>query len=180
MHIKHTPHTRPRQLAMAASATTDSPCVLRFDGGSQNNPGPAGAGFVLYDPAGEMMHSRAVPLGHATNNVAEYSALIFGLRAARERGIAHLRVEGDSALVVNQVNATWKIKAPHLVSYCVCVRRLLGDFGSVTVAYIPRANNAVADKLSKQGVNMSGMGECVQLMLSSDGDASSPVEGATQ
>ena len=80
---------------------------LHFDGASQHNPGSAGAGFVItrYDKSGnaQVIKEDAIPLGTATNNVAEYQALLHGLRAATELGIRDLRVRGDSRLVVMQV-----------------------------------------------------------------------------
>ena len=86
--------------------------ILYADGAARGNPGPAGAGAVLYDEKGKLVAELARPLGHATNNVAEYSALILGLEEAKRRGAVAIDVRMDSLLVVQQMRGLWRIKHP--------------------------------------------------------------------
>ncbi|MQA27618.1 MAG: reverse transcriptase-like protein, partial [Micromonosporaceae bacterium] len=89
--------------------------IVEADGGARGNPGPAGYGAVVIDPeSGEVLVERADALGVATNNVAEYSGLIAGLRAAAELGARSVEVLMDSKLVVEQMSGRWKIKHPGL------------------------------------------------------------------
>ncbi|CAK8577889.1 unnamed protein product [Lathyrus sativus] len=80
--------------------------TLRFDGACSGNPGPAGAGAVLFDEQGSLLYHFRQGLGNTTNNVAEYRALILGLRQALRIGCMNLTVQGDSQLVINQVDNT--------------------------------------------------------------------------
>ena len=88
--------------------------TLYADGGARGNPGPAGSGAVLMDERGVVIAELRRSLGHATNNVAEYTGLIIGLEEALRRGVDDLDVRLDSLLVVQQMNGVWKIKHPGL------------------------------------------------------------------
>ena len=84
--------------------------TLFADGGSRGNPGPAASGAVIVDPGGEVVAEAGEFLGVATNNVAEWTALVIGLEAAAERGIRRLAIRMDSELVVKQVRGEYKVK----------------------------------------------------------------------
>jgi ribonuclease HI len=120
------------------------------DGGARGNPGPAAIGAVVFDPSTEPPRRLAEvseTIGVATNNVAEYRAVIAGLEAAaavRAR-VVHLRA--DSLLVVNQLRGLWKVKHPGLRPLHEEARALLQNFDDVDVAHVPRAQNAAADAL---------------------------------
>lgn len=128
--------------------------VVYADGGSRGNPGPAGYGaVVLSADESTVLTERAAFLGRATNNVAEYSGLIAGLEAARELGAAHVDVRMDSKLVIEQMSGRWQIKHPDMKPLAGNASRLLKDFTSVTLSWIPRAQNAHADRLANQAMD---------------------------
>ena len=124
--------------------------VIHFDGGSRGNPGPAGIGAVVTDPAVEPPARLAAVseyIGDTTNNVAEYRALIAGLDAAREFPARVVEVRGDSKLVIEQVRGAWKVKQAHLRPLVDDVRRRLEPYERVILTHVPRALNADADLL---------------------------------
>lgn len=122
--------------------------VLYFDGGSRGNPGPAGYGFLLERPDGETIVADGQAIGTATNNVAEYRALIAGLRRASEVGIRQLRVFGDSKLVIEQMKGKWRVRAQGLQALHLEAQGLSRQFDSVTFEHVRRAGNAEADRLA--------------------------------
>ena len=128
---------------------------LHTDGGARGNPGPAGIGVVLTDPNGNVLEERYAGIGSATNNVAEYSALIAGLELAREKGVTDLEVALDSELVVSQVKGEWKIRNDRLRQLAVRARSLLDRFDSVTISHVRREHNAHADQLANKGMDES-------------------------
>ena len=123
------------------------------DGAARGNPGPAGAGAVLYDARGKRVAELARPLGHATNNVAEYSALILGLEEAKRRGATSIDVRMDSLLVVQQMRGLWRIKHPGLIPLALRAGELLASFRAREIRYIPREENAAADELSNRAID---------------------------
>jgi len=127
--------------------------VLYTDGGARGNPGPAGIGVVLEDGDGGIVAEMAEGIGHATNNVAEYRALIAGLELALERGCTELEVRIDSKLVAMQVQGRWKIKSDALRSLALRARSLLDRFGQVCISQVPRLENARADRLANVGMD---------------------------
>ncbi len=127
--------------------------TLHTDGGARGNPGPAGIGVVLKDESGAVIGEIALGIGIATNNVAEYQALIAGLELAREKGVTELEVSMDSSLVVNQVKGEWKIKNDALRPLAVKARRLIDGFSSWSLSHVGRDENADADKLANQGMD---------------------------
>lgn len=128
---------------------------LSFDGGAKGNPGPAGYGYVLEK-------ERHIPLkGHgympyATNNEAEYKGLINGMMFAREEGVTHLRVYGDSLLVINQMKGLWKVKADNIKELNKEARALVKDFQHVSFEHIPRELNSEADALYNKELRLRG------------------------
>ena len=119
--------------------------TLYADGGARGNPGPAGSGAVLLDEQGEVIAELRRSLGHATNNVAEYTGLIIGLEEALKRGIDQLDVRMDSLLVVQQMNGRWKIKHPGLKPLALRAGELLARFPYRTIEHVPRELNTLAD-----------------------------------
>jgi len=126
---------------------------LSCDGASRGNPGPAGAGAVLSNPLGEVAAQLARYLGETTNNVAEYQALILGLREAVRLGARKLQVFADSELLVRQLNGQYRVKAPHLLPLWRLAKNELQNFEAYTVSHVPRAENRLADELANQGID---------------------------
>jgi ribonuclease HI len=121
--------------------------TLFADGGSRGNPGPAASGAVIVDPAGEVVAEAGRFLGVATNNVAEWTALLIGLEAAVERGIRRLAVRMDSELVVKQVRGEYKVKHVTLQPLHRKALALLRKFEYVDIKHVPRKLNKLADGL---------------------------------
>jgi broad specificity phosphatase PhoE/ribonuclease HI len=132
--------------------------VVEADGGSRGNPGPAGYGALVTDAqTGEVLAELLDSLGVTTNNVAEYSGLIAGLRAAG--GLApgaDVQVRMDSKLVVEQMSGRWKVKDPNLRVLAASAREASGALGRVSFTWIPRAQNARADLLANQAMDAAG------------------------
>ena len=128
--------------------------VVEADGGSRGNPGPAGYGAVVRDAdTGELLAEVSAGLGSTTNNVAEYSGLIAGLRAAVESGAESAEVRMDSKLVVEQMSGRWQIKQPHLRPLATEAAGLARRLGDVRYLWIPRARNAHADRLANAAMD---------------------------
>lgn len=126
--------------------------ILMFDGGSRGNPGTAGAGFVIYKNDDEIFAGCA-PLGHATNNFAEYKGLELGLQYAIKNSIKTLIIKGDSKLVLNQVTNKWKIKSINLKeSYRNC-RIMLAQLDNYTVEHVKRKYNKRADEMANKAMD---------------------------
>ncbi|GAA4766621.1 hypothetical protein GCM10023329_11070 [Streptomyces sanyensis] len=133
--------------------------VVEADGGSRGNPGPAGYGAVVLDPAtGETLAETAEFIGVATNNVAEYKGLVAGLRAARELDPdAVVRVRMDSKLVVEQMSGRWKIKHPGMRPLAAEAASVLPP-SQVTYEWIPRERNKHADRLANEAMDAGRRG----------------------
>jgi len=124
------------------------------DGASRGNPGPAAAAFVLKDSDGNKVQAKAFFLGHATNNVAEYTALVKALEAAKELSVEDLAVFSDSELLVKQVNGEYKVKSEQIRSLFRQAVDLLAEFTRWKVRHIMREQNKEADKLVNQALNL--------------------------
>ena len=124
--------------------------LLHADGSAVGNPGPAGAGFVLFNEQLEEVRRGSDWLGTATNNVAEYEALIRGMEMALEEGADDLTVRMDSTLIVNQMNGAWKVKHQNLQGLHVQAQALARRFRKITYEYVPRTRNRLADKLATE------------------------------
>jgi len=121
--------------------------TLRFDGSSKGNPGRGGSGAVLFEGS-TVVFETFQPLEFVTNNQAEYVGLIIGLQECIKRQIDDIMIEGDSMLVVNQVNSIWKVKEPTLAKLHLKVMTLLRQFKCWKIQHIPRSLNKHADRLS--------------------------------
>jgi probable phosphoglycerate mutase len=128
--------------------------VVEADGGSRGNPGPAGYGAVVLDPAtGAILAERFAAIGTATNNVAEYSGLLAGLEAAAELGARRVDVRMDSKLVVEQMSGRWQVKHEGLRELARAAVVLRQRFEAVTFAWIPREQNKHADRLANEAMD---------------------------
>ncbi|MFH2127100.1 MAG: ribonuclease HI family protein, partial [Pseudomonadota bacterium] len=120
---------------------------------SRGNPGPAGAGAVLYDDQGQEVAALSRYLGRTTNNEAEYQALLMGLKRAQELGAQRLTVKMDSELIVRQLEGRYQVKAPGLKPMYAEAKRLLQGFASVTILHVRREFNKRADELANQAMD---------------------------
>ncbi len=130
--------------------------TLYADGAARGNPGPAGSGAILLDEQGRPIARLTLWLGHATNNVAEYNALILGLEEARRRGIDEIDVRMDSLLVVRQMQGLWKIRHPGLRPLALRAGQLLAEFGRRSIEHVPREENGLADALANKAIDDVG------------------------
>ncbi len=126
---------------------------LYTDGGARGNPGPAAYGFVLEEPDGTVLAAEGVAIGVATNNVAEYSGLVAGLRKAIELGIGELEVVSDSELVVKQMRGEYRVKNEALRGLFGEATALARRLGSVEYRHVKRAHNELADRLVNQALD---------------------------
>lgn len=121
--------------------------IVHVDGGSRGNPGPAAAACVITSPAGEVLGEYAQLLGKTTNNVAEYRALLLGVKHARELGAEEIEVVGDSELIAKQVKGVYKVKHEAMRPLHREALAALGAFEKWSIRTVPRAQNADADAL---------------------------------
>ena len=151
---KPAPKGRPAKApAPANTPPAGKSLVLHFDGGSRGNPGPAGIGVSLCDEDGTPLYELAEFLGRCTNNVAEYTALLRGLAAARRIGATRVRVHSDSELLVRQINGQYKVKSPDLKPLYLKVTALMEQIGDVTVGHVYREGNERADELANMAMD---------------------------
>jgi ribonuclease HI len=129
--------------------------IVEADGGSRGNPGVAASGSVVIDPAtGEILAEVGRYLGHATNNVAEYTALVEGIRKALAIDPdAELHVRMDSKLVIEQMSGRWKIKHPHMAELAAEARGLLVGT-PVKFEWVPRLQNSRADRVANRCMDL--------------------------
>jgi ribonuclease HI len=124
--------------------------TLFADGGSRGNPGPAASGAVLYDERGEVIEEIGSFLGIATNNIAEWTALVEGLEAALRHGVDDIAVRLDSELVVKQLSGEYRVKNAGLQPLHARAKTLLRKFAHTDVRHVPRKANAAADAVVNQ------------------------------
>jgi ribonuclease HI len=127
--------------------------TVNVDGGARGNPGPAAIGVVLRDGEGRVLEEVGETIGAATNNVAEYRALLRGIELAKAQGASDLALIGDSELVVRQVEGRYKVKNAGIKQLHDEVVRSLGDLDSWSIRHVRRAENADADRLVNQALD---------------------------
>ena len=127
--------------------------TLHCDGGSRGNPGPAGVGVVLTDDAGEVVGEVSEVIGIATNNVAEYEAVIRGLARALELGATEVDLIGDSELIAKQITGDYKVKHEDMKPLHAAALAALRAFDNWTIKTVPRAQNSDADALVNQALD---------------------------
>lgn len=131
--------------------------VIHVDGGSRGNPGPAAIAAVLSTPDGEVVADAKETIGVASNNVAEYKALLLGLARARELGASEVEVVNDSELVQKQINGQYKVKHPDMKPLYAQSLDALGQFDAWLVRSVPRAQNKDADALVNQALDAAAI-----------------------
>jgi len=153
--VSSLPPQAPSTSLRAGSSLKPQACkmILNTDGASRGNPGPAGAGAYLTLPDGTVMGAFKKFLGHATNNYAEYCALILGLDEAARVGATELEVRSDSELLVRQLTGRYKVKHPDMKQLVEIVRSKEKKFRRVFYLHIPREENLIADKLGNEAID---------------------------
>ena len=147
--------TRERESIEESLDTTDSDFNLFIDGAAEFDedlkPNNAGIGGLI-KKGDELIYSFSENIGIRTNNEAEYSALIKGIKACLDYKIYHINIFSDSELVVNQVNGKYKLKDPKMIKLHAEVAKLCSELESWTISHVPREQNEEADHLSKIGL----------------------------
>lgn len=124
-----------------------SRAIVNFDGGSRGNPGPAAIGVVVRDKGGAVLQEVGEKIGEATNNVAEYRALLRGIELAAAHGVSELELIGDSQVVVRQVDGRYKVKNAGLKELHAEAKKALTGFDSWSIREVRRGENGDADRL---------------------------------
>ena len=128
--------------------------LIHTDGAARGNPGPSGAGAILVDAeSGRVVAEIAEPLGHATNNVAEWTAVELALERALEVGATHVDLRMDSQLVARQIIGMYRVKHPDLQPIHRRVMAMLARLAGYTVGHVPRERNLEADRLSNVAID---------------------------
>jgi ribonuclease HI len=131
---------------------------LSTDGGARGNPGPAAYAYVLEADNGTVLAAHGEAIGVATNNVAEYSALVAGLEKAIEVGVTHLEVISDSELMVKQMRGEYRVKNEALRDLSVRASQLAREVGSVSYKAVRREQNKLADQLVNEALDAEAAG----------------------
>lgn len=139
--------------SLPADTRSSVKLVLYTDGASRGNPGRSSIGAVLYDEDGAVAETVSEEIGTATNNVAEYSAVIAGLKAAAELGADEVELRSDSLLLVRQISGEYRVKAAGLKPLHAEVQALIAGFAKVEVNHVPREQNEVADALANAALD---------------------------
>jgi ribonuclease HI len=128
--------------------------LIHTDGAARGNPGPAGAGAILRDiTTGQVVAEIAQPLGRATNNVAEWTAVRLALEEAARLGATHVDLRMDSELVARQISGIYRVKHPDLKPIHAATMALLRGLEGYTVGHVPRELNKDADRLSNVAID---------------------------
>ena len=134
-------------------ADPDLSVVVSCDGAARGNPGPAGIGVVIATEDGTVLAEIAEGIGPATNNVAEYTAAIEGLKLAAKRGATRVLLRSDSRLLIEQLAGRFKVKNPTLIRLHEEARALIKGFEAVALEHVPREQNTEPDRLANEGVD---------------------------
>jgi ribonuclease HI len=127
--------------------------IVYSDGAARGNPGPAGAGAVLVDQAGNVVARLGRYLGKRTNNIAEYEGLLLGLKHARELGYQEVEVRADSQLLIRQLKGEYAVRHAGLKPLHAEALRLLRSFDRYELKHVPRGDNALADEMSNRAID---------------------------
>ncbi len=128
-------------------------CEIYVDGASRGNPGESGAGALIKEHGGKTLVRLRRHLGVMTNNMAEYRALLLGLKEARELGAVSVRVFADSELIVKQIRGDYRVKSDSLKALYAEAANLVACFDSFSITHIPREKNAEADRLANEAID---------------------------
>jgi len=128
------------------------------DGGARGNPGPAAIGVLVCNEKGEMLREHQETIGEATNNIAEYRALLKGLELARELGLEEIEYFLDSELVARQLSGQYRIKTPHLKELFLRAKESERNFRKVVYTHVPRTHEKIrwVDRLVNEALNLAG------------------------
>jgi len=129
---------------------------IYIDGAARGNPGPAGIGILVTDSKGKAVKEVSKFIGTATNNVAEYTALIFGMEEVRNLEAKEITINTDSELLAKQLGGEYKVKSSALKDLYAKVMQILKSFSEVRVNNIPREENKEADKLANKAIDNAG------------------------
>ncbi|KAL2344283.1 hypothetical protein Fmac_005568 [Flemingia macrophylla] len=158
--ISEDPLRKQVKLDHAAMAETPShatrTCVVEFDGASKGNPGKAGAGAILRANDGSLICRLREGVGVATNNVAEYRAMILGMKYALKKGFTGIRIQGDSKLVCMQIDGSWKVKNENMATLYKVAKELKDKFSSFQISHVLRNFNSDADAQANLAINLAG------------------------
>jgi ribonuclease HI len=140
--------------AATGEARVGSPGATRIhiDGAARGNPGPAGVGILITAPDGQIVERIHRSIGEATNNVAEYRALLLALERARALGCAEIEVYSDSELLVRQLQGRYQVKHPVLRALYTKARGRAAGFRRFHITHVPREENVEADALANRGI----------------------------
>jgi len=127
--------------------------VVNVDGGARGNPGPAAIAAVVATPEGAILEQGSETIGPATNNVAEYRALLFGIERARALGASEVELVGDSELIVRQLRGEYRVKDPALRDLHARVREALDGLERWSIRHVRRDDNARADSLVNEALD---------------------------
>ncbi|MBK8295318.1 MAG: ribonuclease HI family protein [Solirubrobacterales bacterium] len=127
--------------------------TVNVDGGARGNPGPSAIGIVVRDETGGVLLERGERIGDATNNVAEYKALIAGINLAKELGADQVSLIGDSELVVKQIQGKYKVKNAGIKPLHAEAKAALAEFDQWTINHVRREMNAEADQLVNEALD---------------------------
>ena len=127
--------------------------TIHTDGAARGNPGPAGAGAYIQDQDGKLVSEEFRYLGEATNNVAEYEALLLGMECARDLGASRIEMRADSELVVRQLTGEYRVRNPALQKLHARVKQLAREFESVRYTHVRREQNREADRLANRAID---------------------------
>jgi ribonuclease HI len=145
--------TRRDRLRSPEAAVSEADAILWSDGAARGNPGPAGAGAILRTPKGVVLAELCGFLGHTTNNVAEYRALLMGLEQALALGVRRLEVRADSELLIKQLRGEYRVKDPKLKPLWQEAKQLLARFDAARLQHVRREQNSDADRLANAGID---------------------------
>jgi ribonuclease HI len=127
--------------------------TVNVDGGARGNPGPAAIGVVLRDADGQIVEALGETIGSATNNVAEYKALLRGIELATAHGATRLELVGDSELVVRQIEGRYKVKNAGMKELHAEAKAALAGLDNWSIRHVKRAQNADADRLVNEALD---------------------------
>lgn len=135
------------------TGSSESAWLLMVDGAARGNPEKAGCGAVILDEQGAVVRELYRYLGHATNNVVEYEALLMGLEELSRLGRKKIKVQSDSELLVRQLNGQYRVKNAKLKNLYARVRDLLREFECYSIFHVPREENRLADRLANRAID---------------------------
>jgi ribonuclease HI len=152
--VGHDPVELSRPVPKAAKGTGAGARLKLFtDGASRGNPGEAGVGVLVEDESGHILKRHARYLGRATNNQAEYEALLDGINIALMLGAKEISIYADSELLVKQMNGEYRVKNPDLQEKFTQAKSMLSGVGRVIIRHIPREKNKEADALANEAID---------------------------